>query len=116
MVSDFRVDPPALEQFAAASTDRGHEFDDLHTRMRGLRLPRDSFGYIPGIGGRVYDAYDEFSHGCTDAIASAAESMASIATAVRGVATAYLGTDQAAHDRQATIEADLDGIDIRGPR
>jgi hypothetical protein len=113
-MSDFKVEPQALEQFASGSMNRRHDFDDLHTRLQNVHVPRDSFGYIPGIGGRVYDAYEEFVHGCADSIASAAESMASIAAAVRGVISAYATSDQKAHDSQTVIQSDLNGVNIRG--
>jgi hypothetical protein len=112
-MTEFSVDPPSLERFAASSMDRKHDFDDLRTRMESVRLPRDSFGYIPGIGNRVCDAYDEFTHSCADSLASAAESMASIAAAVRAVVTAYVTSDEAARDSNVAIENDLRGVHIR---
>jgi hypothetical protein len=113
-VSDFKVEPPALEQFAGTSMNRRHDFDDLRNRIQGVEVPRDAFGYVPGIGGRVYDAYEEFVHGCTDSIASAAESMASIAAAVRGVISAYTTSDHKAEASQTVIQSDLSGVNIRG--
>jgi hypothetical protein len=113
-MTEFSVDPPSLERFAASSMDRKHDFDLLRSRMEAVRLPRDGFGYIPGIGNRVYDAYDECTHGCSDSLSSAAESMASIAAAVRAVVTAYVTSDQAARDSHAAVENDLDGVHIRG--
>ena len=65
-MADFKVDPPALEQFAGTSMNRQHDFDNLHSTIQGISVPRDAFGYVPGIGGRVFDAYQEFVHGCTD--------------------------------------------------
>jgi hypothetical protein len=115
-VTEFNVDPDALEHFATASMNRRHDVDDLRTRIQGVHVPRDSFGYIPGIGGRVYMAYDEFAHGCTDSLSSAAETLASIASAVRGVVTAYVTSDEAARDSAAVIESDLSSVDIRGMR
>jgi hypothetical protein len=100
----FHVEPPALERFAASSVDRQGDLADLRGRMQEVHVPRDSFGHIPGIGGRVYDAYDEFVSGCADSVASAAETMASIASAVRGVVHAYLTSDHAAEDSMNAVE------------
>lgn len=115
-MADFKVDPPALEQFAGTSMNRQHDFDTLHSKIQGISVPRDAFGYVPGIGGRVFDAYQEFVQGCTDSIASAAESMASIASAVRGVNYAYDTSDHKAEDSQKVIQSDLSGLNIRGVR
>jgi hypothetical protein len=115
-VTDFHVEPQALEQFAAASQGRLHDADDLLARMRAVHVPRDSFGYLPGIGGRVYDDYDEFVHGCADSLSSAAAAMGSIASAVRDVVTAYTTSDQAARDSAVAVQTDLSTVDIRGPR
>jgi hypothetical protein len=113
-VSEFSVEPQALEQFAASSMNRQHDFGDLRARMNSVHVPREGFGYVPGIGNRVYEAYDQFVEGCADSISSAAESMAEIAAAVRGVVTAYVISDQAAHDSQQTIDNDLRDVNIRG--
>jgi hypothetical protein len=103
-MADFKVDPPALEQFAGTSMNRQHDFDTLHSKIQGISVPRDAFGYVPGIGGRVFDAYQEFVHGCTDSIASA----------VRGVNYAYDTSDHKAEDSQKVIQSDLSGLNIRG--
>jgi hypothetical protein len=98
------VEPPALERFAGTSIDRQQDLGDLHGRMEAVHLPRDAFGHIPGIGSRVYEAYDEFVNGCADSLSSAGESMASIAFAVRAVVQAYLGSDQAAADSMTAVQ------------
>jgi len=113
-LDQFQVEPTALETFASTAMSRNHAFDQLRTQMTGLELPRDAFGYIPGIGGRVYNAYEDFTHQTTDSLASAAESMAQIAAAVRGVVVAYQNTDNAPQTAYSVIESDLGSIDIRG--
>src|SRR6266508_4345017 len=115
-MGDFKVDPPALEQFARTSMDRRDAFDHLRQRMDQVAVPRDSFGHIPGIGHRVYDAYHEFVTGCADGIASAAEAMASVAAAVRGVVTEYQSTDRSAADALDGVNNDLGNVNIRGVR
>ncbi len=97
-MGDLSVDGDALRQFATGSSNRRQEIDEIRGRMAGVQLPRNSFGYIPGIGNRVYAAYQEFASGCADSIASAAETMDSIAAAMRDVADGYQTTDQAAGD------------------
>jgi len=115
-LADFKVDPPALEQFARTSMDRRDEFDELHRRMADVAVPRDSFGHIPGIGHRVYDAYHDFVTGCADGIASAAEAMAAVAAAVRGVVTEYVASDRSAADALDGVNNDLGNVNIRGVR
>ena len=112
-MTEVRADQPAMEQFAATSLDRRDEFDHLRSTMDGQRVPRDAFGYIPGIGNRVHSAYDEFVSGCADALASAAETMASIAAAVRGAATAYHDTDAGSAAALSAIESGMTGTGVR---
>jgi hypothetical protein len=115
-MSDFMVDPAALERFARTSMDRRDEFDELHRRMERVAVPQDSFGHIPGIGHRVYEAYHEFVAGCADGIASAAEAMASVAAAVRGVVTEYEASDRSAADALDGVNDDLGNVNIRKGR
>jgi|1185.fasta_scaffold184797_2 hypothetical protein len=114
MGDEVRAGLPAMERFAATSMDRRDEFDHLRERMESVRLPRDAFGYIPGIGNRVHDAYEEFVTGCADAISSAAESMASVAAAVRGTIVAYSDSDHAAAEGLDAVRSGLAGTDLRG--
>ncbi len=90
-MTEVHVEPPALERFAASSEQRERDFGDVRARLGAVHVPRDSFGYVPGIGDRVYRAYDEFVEGCVDSVSSAADSMAQIAEAVRGVVAAPAG-------------------------
>ena len=115
-MGEFTVDPPVLEQFANTSMDRRDGFDQLLAAMSRARVPADSFGHIPGIGSRVFTAYDQFVSGCADGIASAAEAMASIAAAVRGVVNEYMASDRSSADSMTAIEADLGQVEIRGVR
>ena len=113
-MSEVEADLPALERFARISTDRQSEFEHLRARMDGVRVPREGFGYIPGIGNRVYAAYDEFVHGCADSLSSAAETMESVAEAVRDTADAYRGSDESSQTALGQIEFGMAGTDIRG--
>jgi hypothetical protein len=113
-VSDVQADLPAMERFAVTSMDRRDEFDHLRSGMDAVRLPRESFGYIPGIGNRVHDAYEEFVTGCADAVSSAAETMACVAAAVRGAITAYATSDHASAASLQAIESGISGANLRG--
>ena len=112
-MDEVKADQPAMDRFAARSLDRRDEFDRLRARMDMVRVHREAFGYIPGVGNRVHDAYDEFVDGCADAIASAAQSMASVSAAVRGAVIEYATSDTAAADALRSIETGMAGTDLR---
>lgn len=99
MADEFEVDPPALERFAGRSADRERQFTSLRSEMDAVHLDRDAFGHIPGIGDRIYSAYQEFVDGCESATTEMASSMGWIALGVRGTAQAYEGSDHHAADR-----------------
>jgi len=67
--------------------------------MSAVQLPRDAFGYIPGVGGRVHEAYEDFISDCTDVADWATNSVLSLAEAVRNAAAAYAESDQSAAGR-----------------
>lgn len=106
-MTEMQVHSGALEMFARSSDSRRRDFDAVKARADQTRVGRESFGRIPGIGERVYSAYDEHVRACEDGIASAAEAMATIASAVRAVIT---NTDKA----NEAIEESLHDIQIRG--
>src|SRR5262249_14187196 len=85
----------------------GGGVDRVTSTATGARVGRESFGKIPGIGARVYKAYDEHVRACEDGIASAAEAMAAIASGVRAVITNTGNTNEA-------IKESLKNIEIRG--
>jgi hypothetical protein len=115
-MSEVKADLPALERFATQSMNRRDDFDQLRGRMDAVHLHRESFGYIPGIGNRIHDAYEDFVTGCADAISSAAETMASMAAAVRGTMLDYSTSDHATADALHTIQSDLGGVNLRNVR
>jgi hypothetical protein len=106
-MTEMKVDAAALEAFAKSSDRRRGEYDGVRTQADQTRVDRESFGRIPGIGSRVYSAYDEHVRACEEGISSAAEAMAAIASGVRAV---ILNTDKA----NEAIEESLGDIDIRG--
>jgi hypothetical protein len=105
-MTEMKIDAAALEAFAKASDRRRDEFDRVRTQAGQTRVDRESFGRIPGIGARVYGAYDEHVRACEDGISAAAEAMAAIASGVRSV---IINTDHA----NEAIEESLRDIDIR---
>jgi hypothetical protein len=99
MSDHVRVEGPALEQFAARSSDRESEFVALRGQMDAVHLDRGAFGYIPGIGAKVHEAYEEFVGGCEFTATSMANAMGWLALGVRGTAQAYQASDQGAAGR-----------------
>ena len=99
MSDHVRVEGPALERFASRSSDRESEFVALRGRMDAVHLDRDAFGHIPGIGAKIYGAYQEFVDGCASTTTSMADAMGWLALGVRGTAQAYRSSDQGAADR-----------------
>src|SRR4051794_9502 len=99
MSDHVRVDAPSLERFAVGSSDREQELTSLRGQMDAVHLGRDAFGHIPGIGAKIYGAYQEFVDGCESATTSMASAMDWLALGVRGTAQAYQGSDHAAADR-----------------
>lgn len=113
-MTDLYVEPEALGAFAKTSDHRRSDFDAAHGEAERIKVGRDSFGKIPGIGSRVYHAYDEHRRSCADGIASAAEAMASIAAGVRAVMLNYTGAEGAITDDVGTVRQTMGDIDIRG--
>jgi hypothetical protein len=99
MSDHVQADVASLERFAGGSSDREQEFVSLRGQMDAVHLDRGAFGYIPGIGDRVYCAYQEFVDGCESATTSLASAMGWLSLGVRGTAQAYRAGDQAAADR-----------------
>ncbi|WP_030440539.1 hypothetical protein [Actinoplanes subtropicus] len=99
MTDHVQVDTPSLERFAGRSADRERDFTTLRGQMDSVHLDRGAFGYIPGIGEKIYNAYQEFVDGCEFTTTSMASAMGWLALGVRGTAQAYDAGDQGAADR-----------------
>jgi hypothetical protein len=99
MSDHLRADPASLERFAGRSSGREHDFTSLRAQMDAVHLQRGAFGHIPGIGDRIYHAYQELVDGCETTTSSMASAMGWLALGVRGTAQAYQGSDQAAAHR-----------------
>jgi hypothetical protein len=59
-MTEVAADLPALDALSDRTVGRRDQLDQVRSRMSAVRLPRDAFGYIPGIGARVHDAYEQF--------------------------------------------------------
>ena len=99
MTDHVHVEGPALERFAGRSADREQDFTTLRGQMDAVHLDRGAFGYIPGIGEKIYSAYQEFVEGCESSTTSMASAMGWLALGTRGTAQAYGASDQGAADR-----------------
>ncbi|HEX6499539.1 MAG TPA: type VII secretion target [Micromonosporaceae bacterium] len=108
-MTGFKVEPQALERFAATSDARGDAFGNVRAAMAAAEVPGDSFGRIPGIGARIFQAYQQHVHACTEGIASAAEAMTAIAEGVRGMAANYHDADSASNDNMTALHGRLAG-------
>jgi uncharacterized protein YukE len=92
-MDEVAVDCAALDVFSDRTVGRRDEFDQIRHRMDGVRLPRDAFGYIPGIGGKIHDSYEEFVDLCADAAAQITEAIYSLSQGVREASEAYAESD-----------------------
>jgi citrate synthase len=108
------VDPAALEAFAKTSDGRRRSFDQLRRQVDQAHVASDSFGRIPGIGHRIYQAYDQHVRECADGVSSAAEAMAAIASGVRGTVATYRKADSTTEDATRAVQNSMGDISIRG--
>lgn len=114
MSDHLLVETDALETYAKTSDNRRHAFDQLRAQVDQAHVSSDSFGRIPGIGERVYQAYDQHVQQCADGITSAAEAMAAIASAMRDTVNTYRTAESTNEDAARTIESGLRDVSIRG--
>lgn len=113
-MSDIHVEPDALEKLAAATTDRAEIMAELKNKLQAMQVPRASFGFIPGIGDRVFTAYDEFVDNLRDSLWEAKSSMNEIADTLKLVADQYRVADRHTADYlgsiyNATADAGISG-------
>lgn len=93
-MSDFEVDLPALDAFADRTAGRRDQLEQVRSQLAEIHLERGTFGYIPGIGERIHEAYAEFVDGCDEATGRAVDAESSVSDAVHRVSAAYTGSDQ----------------------
>jgi 2-keto-3-deoxy-6-phosphogluconate aldolase len=113
-MTDLYVEGQALGVFAKTSDHRRTDFDHAHTKANQIKVGRDSFGRIPGIGSKVHNAYNEHQQACSEGIGSAAEAMAAIAAGVRAVMLNYAGAEGAISDDVNTVKQTMGDVTIRG--
>ena len=93
-MTEVAADLPALDAFSDRTVSRRDHVDQVRSRMDAVRLPRDAFGYIPGIGDRTHDAYESFVDDCTTAVAQISDAVYELSQAVRKASEAYADSDQ----------------------
>lgn len=113
--SGFEVHPSALAAFAATSDQRQQAFDQCEAKAGQLTVSQDAFGHIPGIGARVFHAYQNHVQQCTLGISSAAEAMASVSNGIRATILGYRAADTSAEDNALAVEWETSNIGIQEP-
>jgi hypothetical protein len=94
-VTGVDVDPAVLDDYARRWDDRSAAFDSTAAAVRDAEVPRDAFGWIPGIGGRVHDAYQGLLDDLLTGLRSAGGHLAEIGDGLRAAATSYAASDAA---------------------
>jgi hypothetical protein len=93
-MAEVRADFPAMEAFAAGTVARHDQIDQVRDGLNTARLPRDAFGYILGVGGKVHDAYEDFVTSCAGVTELAGHTMLELARVIRNAAETLAGIDQ----------------------
>jgi hypothetical protein len=102
--SGFKVITPALETFAQTSQQRAAAFGQCLAEARQITLSPDAFGHLPGVGARVYQAYDGYAGGCQAGIGQSAAAMSQIQRGINTTIADYQRADTAAEDSAAAVE------------
>ncbi len=111
----FEVHTPALAAFAATSDQRQQEFGQCLSRAGQLTVSQDAFGHIPGIGARVFHAYQNHVQQCQLGIGSAAEAMASVSNGTRATILGYRAADTSAEDDALAVQWETSNIGVQEP-
>lgn len=90
----FTLDTDALVDFAKQCERHGGEMERLAQGLQQAHIGRDSFGHIPSVGSKIYQAYDEHVEQCEQAAVSAGSAVHSIAANVALTAATYLQAEQ----------------------
>ncbi|SNY67499.1 hypothetical protein [Paractinoplanes atraurantiacus] len=109
-MAEFYADLPALDAYSDRTVGRRDQIEQVRNQLEAVRVPRDAFGYIPGIGGRIHDAYDGFVDSCVDAADQITDAVYSLSQAVRLASEAYAESDQGAVVRMDTTGALHQGV------
>lgn len=95
MGDGFEVRTDALRGYADGADARAATLADLTARVVTAQLHRSSFGWVPGIGGRVHEAYSELLRGAADGLREAIGLSSDAADAARVSADTYDVADAA---------------------
>lgn len=98
-MAEFEADLAALDGYSDRTVGRRDQLEQVGHRLEAVRLPRDAFGHVPGIGGRIHDAYESFVDGCAEATEQLTEAVYALSQGVRKASEAYAESDQYAVKR-----------------
>ncbi|MEU8662852.1 hypothetical protein [Actinoplanes philippinensis] len=90
----MRADLPAIEAFGDRTIARRDHLDQVRNQLNSTRLPRDAFGYVPGVGGKVHDAYEDFVTQCAEATEMASEVVLALGRRIHTAVDLIAQTDQ----------------------
>lgn len=116
LVTGFEVDLPTLGRYAAGWDQRAQRMSQLMQQVQDTELSREAFGYIPGIGARVFAAYSGLVEDSMLCLTSASDSLSEIGDALRVVAATYESTDSAAAKDYAALAEWVLAVDGAGAR
>jgi hypothetical protein len=103
VVTGFEVDVTVLRDCAVRWDRRAQQVSELRPRLQAAELGRDSFGYIPGIGARVHEAYTSVLDTCRACLTAASDGTAEVGDGLRTAAETYHGVDTGAHQQFAAL-------------
>jgi hypothetical protein len=110
-VSDIEVDPDVLDDHAARWDIMAETASNWNPMLRSAELGRESFGYIPGIGNRVWDAYEQLRDICQQVTLGAVEAMSSVGEGLRSTAENHRTVEEFIRAGTTQIEAGIDPVD-----
>lgn len=114
MGDEVRTDPEALRAFAKGTFEHFDRLYDISGRMYVVDLAPGTFGYIPGIGQRIFDSYSEFVAGLHESITAAGDLISELGNTVRDAADGYELTDESVAVLHTTIYGTIEGTVAAG--
>lgn len=106
----FDVDPDVLDEYAVRWDDTAVNASTWNPMLQSAELGRESFGYIPGIGNRVWDAYEQLRDLCQQLTLDTVEAMSSVGEGLRATANNHRKAEDLIDSRIMLTEAGLDGV------
>jgi hypothetical protein len=110
-MSDIEVDPDVLDDYAARWDTMAETASGWNPVLQAAELGRESFGYIPGIGNRVWDAYEQLRDVCQQVTLGAVEAMSSVGDGLRSTAENHRKVEELIQAGTTRIEAGLDPME-----